>query len=254
MNNIEVYTKKMSYSLEDKLFFTKQVDMNNINIFIDFGCADGALIEALSDMYPHLVCIGYDNSVEMEKRFNQRLGSRANVHFVNSLSQLIEVINTGRKCKQIVAVNFSSVLHEIYTYQNSAQTWHKIIGAKPNYIFIRDMGYGLTETKPTVMSFVNKLSTNEMFMDYAAHRSIDTLAGVVEFLLKYDYTENWERERDEKYFYPEDYFTVPESYYEYYFHRFNLEYHVNKIKKDFDIDISKINTHYKAIYMLTEGQ
>lgn len=38
----------MSKSLNDKLFFLKEIDINSYDVIVDFGCAEGALLEAQS--------------------------------------------------------------------------------------------------------------------------------------------------------------------------------------------------------------
>ena len=62
INNIEVYNKNMSMSMYDKAFFIDKVDAD---LFVDFGCADGALLEFCKFLVPDLKYIGYDIDPKM---------------------------------------------------------------------------------------------------------------------------------------------------------------------------------------------
>ena len=61
--NIDYYNKEMQKGMEDKLFFIERLPQNQNYMFVDFGCADGSMINALASIYkdnPHNCYVGYD--------------------------------------------------------------------------------------------------------------------------------------------------------------------------------------------------
>ena len=66
--NLESYLYNMSKGLEDKLFFMNHLPTGKNYIFLDFGCADGSLLQALSSCNTSVqppIYIGYDISKQM---------------------------------------------------------------------------------------------------------------------------------------------------------------------------------------------
>ena len=57
ITNYVTYNYNMSLSVSDKLFFLDKVDFD---VIVDFGCADGILLEELSKLKPDVRLIGYD--------------------------------------------------------------------------------------------------------------------------------------------------------------------------------------------------
>lgn len=57
LNSIDIYNAIMSKSLIDKIYFLDKVD---VDLFIDFGCADGLLTGFISKIFPEIEIIGYD--------------------------------------------------------------------------------------------------------------------------------------------------------------------------------------------------
>ena len=84
ISNLTSYNTNMSKSMYDKAFFVDKVDAT---LFVDFGCADGALIEFMRFLMPECTCMGYDIDKEMLRLANERVSdciftdSWANVHF-----------------------------------------------------------------------------------------------------------------------------------------------------------------------------
>ena len=56
------YLEKMERAMEEKIFFLNKIDFNNVDTIVDFGCANGALIEIM-DKYLQSTkqIIGFDN-------------------------------------------------------------------------------------------------------------------------------------------------------------------------------------------------
>ena len=48
--NLEQYDSGLAFTLADKLFFLNQLDFNKIDIFVDFGCANGAVDSWLENL------------------------------------------------------------------------------------------------------------------------------------------------------------------------------------------------------------
>ncbi len=78
---------------------------------------------------------------------------------------------------------------------------------------------------------------------------VESERDLIHYLLKYSYTENWEREVRENYLaltLEEFKEHIPENYQITYFDHFTLPYIAWQIKKDFDIEL-KAPTHLKII-------
>ena len=56
------YLENMSLGLSDKLYFLGKVDLD---ILVDFGCADGVLLNYISRVDKKTRLIGYDLSLKM---------------------------------------------------------------------------------------------------------------------------------------------------------------------------------------------
>lgn len=57
IKDINAYINAMHKSIEDKLWFKRFLDMpifSKNTVVIDYGCADGTLLDALSLMYPNI--------------------------------------------------------------------------------------------------------------------------------------------------------------------------------------------------------
>ena len=60
----KMYNKQMTRTLGDKMFFTEYLPSDRY-VFVDFGCADGAMIKELKKFYTDSCFIGYDCSQSM---------------------------------------------------------------------------------------------------------------------------------------------------------------------------------------------
>ena len=106
-NNLTFYNEQMRKSMEDKLFFLKQLPAEDNYVFVDFGCADGTMLNILSDMLESnplkYSYIGYDISDTMINLAKANFHGDANTNsiliivrkaFVDSF--LISIYNTDR--------------------------------------------------------------------------------------------------------------------------------------------------------------
>lgn len=66
IQDLDIYTRRMKKSLQDKFFFIPYLyKLDRPFIFIDYGCADGVLIDSILNLYPNSICIGLDCNEDM---------------------------------------------------------------------------------------------------------------------------------------------------------------------------------------------
>ena len=130
--DLNVYLGRMQKSVFDKLFFLDKVFEPFDNI-VDFGCANGELIKAISlffgDDYNYY---GYDISEPMIE------AARSNAPFASFCTDWSELDIPFEKS----LINISSTIHEIYSYCAAAQIeefWDRVFKSGFKYIAIRDM-------------------------------------------------------------------------------------------------------------------
>lgn len=258
-NNIEYYNKEMSKGMEDKLFFLKHLPKDTYT-FVDFGCADGNLINTL---VPGLGIkhkyIGYDISdtmVDLAKT-NYNGPSNADVIFTTDWDEVIGEIERSNRSKTVLIL--SSVIHEVYSYgteDSIKEFWNHVFHPIFDYIVIRDMCPSKDIDRP---------SDNRISVNVAGHSNVRQLKefmdiwgpiannkNMIHFLLKYRWKVNWKREVNENYFpiYVEELlekFKNINGYNLDYFKRFRVPFLDKCIKEDFNIELID-NTHIKAIF------
>ena len=67
IQNWSGYLTEMRKSMFDKLFFVDKF-YEPIKTIIDYGCADGSLIQMCRELFPQYNYVGYDNSGDMIAR------------------------------------------------------------------------------------------------------------------------------------------------------------------------------------------
>ena len=249
-NNLTFYNEQMRKSMEDKLFFLKQLPAEDNYVFVDFGCADGTMLNILSDMLEHnrhkYSYIGYDISDTMINlaKANFHGDADTDIHYFTDWKdvekQLETYITHGTYYEQKKYVLIlSSVIHEVYSYSNMKQIlefWHHVTNTNFDYNMIR-----------------GREPYNTLINDFEAiHGSIENNKNFIHFLLKYRYQINWEREVKENYFpiYVEDLLTAitgEEKYRIMYMKRFIVPFIKKQIYNDFRVDVRDF-THIKAIF------
>lgn len=196
INDFAVYTSRMQKSVLDKMFFVDKVFDSFSNI-IDFGCANGELIKALQSLFNEYRYIGYDISEEMLTAARTNLPSaefysdwdKIGVDFADSL------------------LNISSTLHEVYSYSTKTEIdtfWKRVFESGFKYITIRDMMLSDTDITRIDLDQHRLVIEDENYADKlndyeSVWGKISTQHDLVHYLLKYKYTENWEREVRENY-------------------------------------------------------
>lgn len=248
INNLDVYTTGMQKSLNDKLFFIDKVD--GIDRIVDFGCADGAFLREMYKINPDIDYVGYDNNVEMitQARNSTDCAKFKNIRFTDEYA----FSNTNN-----TLLNLSSVIHEIYSYSQPDEIntfWNNVLYKNYKYIAIRDFCISKSINRQSDINDYTKVIQNadkEQIDEYESiWESLRDNRNLVHYLMKYRYTENWNREVRENYF-PITLETllsmIPTYRYEIvYFEDYILSFTKNQIKEDFNIDLHD-NTHVKLL-------
>lgn len=245
IKDYSLYNQRMGTTLFDKLFFIDKIEPD---LIVDFGCADGLLLRTIQSVKSTSL-IGYDidpNMAELSK----------DLTIYSKWNQVINHINVNGYTS--VAVNLSSVLHEVFHYGSKSDIdtfWNQIFDSNIKYIVIRDMIPGGSIVRPSSVNDIRKV-----YHKYLGHKalndferiwgSIEDNKQLIHFLLKYKYlTPNWEREVKENYL-PITRETllskIPLDYDIVYHEHYVLPYLYRNVKSEFGIEI-KDNTHLKLI-------
>lgn len=158
-------------------------------------------------------------------------------------------------------LNLSSVIHEVYSYSNSKDIsffWkNQVFGGDFKYITIRDMIPSLEIDKEKISSFKEEVKkvrskSNRFYLNSFENRwgdINDNYRTFIHYLMKYRFTDNWEREVNENYL-PVSLETIkskiPQDYKIVYEKNFLLEFLKSQVKKDFNVDLTH-STHTKMV-------
>lgn len=276
--NIGSYNANMRKGMEDKLFFLNKINLSKSikTIYVDFGCADGALINTMCSIAPKKekysyqdIYIGYDISdtmINFAKTNFDQVQTSDKVVFTSKWKEVEEILKNEKYATKVLIL--SSVIHEVYSYgtkKDIDEFWDRVLNSGFDYICVRDMmiseNYNQPENTYGPSSLRNSIKNSDII-------NIDTLNefenkwGSVEeskknylhFLLKYRWQVNWDRELNENYF-PitiEDFLSkFSKKYNINYFERFYVPFLRDCINKDFGIDLEKVGyTHIKGIFEL----
>lgn len=256
IKDYEHYNTEMEKALADKLFFMEYI--KDCKTFIDFGCADGALLSVAEKKLPEVKLVGMDMDKEMLEKAAGRLPK---ADFVwATFPQIMEGIDYKG-----AAINFSSVFHEVYSYCTKEQIqnfWNALNRGGYQYIIIRDMICNVDGDTPSDPSDVEKLLAKEEYKKQLEEFQevwgpVQYQRNLIHFLLKYRYLYNWCREVRENY--------IPltgekllgnirlDSYEIVYREEFTLPFIKENVKKTFGIEL-KDATHIKLILRRKEGK
>ena len=194
----EKYYTQMSQNITEKIdFIVKELSNSNYKKVVDIGCADGKTIQELSKLFNKLQFIGIDINSRLVEN-NNNSNAYQNITYItpseNSYKNLFDK-NT--------LVIMSSVLHEIYSFtdKNSIKQLLSDI-SKSGGVAIRDMYF-----TPNSLQVENNLQyikskriitkSNELLKVRNTKMSNEF---ITEMLLKSLYPDNWENEKNEKYF------------------------------------------------------
>lgn len=248
--NIDKYLDEMSKGLSDKLYFLSIVD---VDILIDFGCADGILLNYISKVKPNIKLVGYDLD---EYMINIAQNKYRDIQFESEWSKVEEIIEQNKNLK--IGILLSSVIHEVYSYSKSnsiSYFWNnQVFNNNIDYVIIRDMIPSSSYNKMNMID-VNKIrekSDKKYLSEYEKHwGNIGTdFRILLHWLLKYKYVINWKRELKENYLPITLEFLkskwIPKSWSIQYEYHYVYGYIKNQIKNDFGVELNE-PTHLKMI-------
>ncbi|MEX0877265.1 MAG: methyltransferase domain-containing protein [Candidatus Spechtbacterales bacterium] len=203
-----VYLERMSKPLQEKLRVAHYIP-NSAQAVLDVGCADGTVTIALAQMFPKIQFCGIDLEEDFIKKAKQRAKEEG---FKNVDFEKVYLRDLLARSQRFDSVVFISVLHEFYSYGEGVSSILKALAdahelLKPEgRIIIRDMILNeyTKSTKFRVGDVVKKVrdkkDTAGRIGDFEKyHGPLDSIYSLNHFLLKYFYTENWEREVKEHY-------------------------------------------------------
>jgi len=240
INNMNNYIDGMKKSLEEKSFF---FGMINATSFLDYGCADGMLLKYMQSIKPNYNYIGYDIRPIMLERARQN----SNITFTDNF----DIFNQEKTNKS--ALILSSIIHEIYSYADPTEFWDEVFNKiDSKYIVIRDMMISDSQLKfsdPLLLDNVESMSGNSLESFESIWGSIISNKNLIHYLLKYKYTDNWDREVKENYLpltLEQLIAELPNNYRIIYQEHYTPDYLVENIKKDFGFELTE-KTHLKII-------
>lgn len=245
MNNYEIYNERMSFGMEDKLFFLHEIG-KSLKMIVDYGCANAALGKALATYNPDIIYVGIENNYKMLELASNNYPEGC---YFESLEDFVKYYKGSYEHSAIL---FSSVLHEMYSYGSSIE-WNLV--SKFQFVVVRDMGLPRTKDYDKSVNFRYPLKTiinhiNECLLPvpYELHRY--KFGDYYQLWLKYRYEENWDRE------YRENYFACSQeeildklrlTFIPIHHRSFVHEYTRNQVIKDFGFDPFIMDTHYEMI-------
>lgn len=194
--DLDMYLTRMQRSLLDKMFFIDKV-FEPFTHIVDFGCANGELIKALQTMCGTYTYVGYDIAAEMID------AARKNVPQARFTTQW-QALDVPFES---ALLNISSTLHEVYSYgtaQDVEQFWERVFGSGFRYVTIRDMMVSEREDRTADADALCAVRVDTVYSRQLADYEqvwgpIETQHSLVHYLLKYKYTNNWDREVRENY-------------------------------------------------------
>ena len=243
--DLNIYLTRMQRSILDKMFFIDKV-FEPFDTILDFGCANGELIKAMLPMFPDYEYVGYDISPEMIKAARENV---SDARFYDDWSGIDIPFERS-------LINISSTIHEVYSYcseEDIAEFWDRVFGSGFKYVAIRDMVYSQAADRPVDAAQLAKVrgSAYAEWLDSFEQvwGKTETQRQLVHFLLKYKYTQNWDREVHENYFpiYTEKLLgKIPDGYRIVFRDEFTLPYTSWQIRNDFGFEL-RDHTHIKLI-------
>lgn len=201
--DLDIYTTEMSKSVWDKAFFMDKIP--GVKYVIDFGCADGAMIHYLAPLFPDIKFIGYDINNELIDRARNRIPFHANEIYFTDIDEVIIYM----QCKPVakseeICINFSSVLHEVYSSTGGIGSIQYLIKElQPRYITIRDMycDEHLPFTTPTYDEVWGPLPAWYTVQFEETFGPLTDWRDMTHFLMKLQWKDNgWDEEMEEDYY------------------------------------------------------
>lgn len=250
INNYETYNNTMRVSMTDKTWWVNKIPAY-VKAVIDYGCAQGDLFSYLEEKYPErFSCyIGIDNNENMLKLGREK--NMSHTFFFPNLRCISFNPNT------VLVLN--SVIHEILHYDSIYTLRHLLQKAYKDgvaAIAIRDMHPSKeidNDIFQIYQNFINGDNVPSSWYSYVQRNNINRFNGIPEYfqeyLLKYNYKENWSREVTEKYLWDWETIikdTLDPNYTIVINNSFTIPQQQERIKRDLNIQLNS-NTHKKML-------
>lgn len=259
------YTDGMRKSMTDKTWFLNMID--GAKEIVDYGCADGALLEYIRDAVPGVFDLtGIDIDEKMLHLAADRLNDGSHAPVLLTQPEPFKYI-----CRETVydaCLNCGSVIHEVYSYgtpKSIEKFWDFVFNSGFQYVAIRDMAMSKIDILPnrTVVDDAHRkilkfnaghLDARQRYIDFLRYSGLDSITpdtwrDIVHYLLKYRYVTNWGREMRENYLpllTEEILLKIPSNYRVKYYEHYTLPYLKDQVMNDFGIDLNT-KTHYKLL-------
>ena len=247
ISELGAYNARLRRGLADKLYFADKTEARTV---VDYGCADGTVLRALVELAPDLEVLGYDENDEM---IAQAKAAAPQGTWTASWNKALRWKEARRGPTALV---LSSVIHEVHSYENERgvrRFWERVFESGFDYVAIRDMvpGRGIDRAAdPSQVAKVRQRSEPALLGEWERRwGTIDAQRSLVHYLLTVPYTDNWERELNEDYLpvsMEELLERIPRGYEPSHIEHFTLGYVRERIKREFDIEMSE-RTHLKLI-------
>ena len=251
IKNMDVYNAGMRKSMLDKIWWMDKID-DNIDVVMDYGCADGALLSMVHEMNSNLMLIGYDFNDDM---INLACENVPDGVFASNYGVTCNII--PEKDKAILVA--SSVFHEIENYShNVTMEYERIFNNGYKYVAIRDMfvsekSYGISDQ--LIVAKVRQQFSYDKIKEFESYiGSLDYNENLLQFFLTYRYKENWDREVRENYFphtIEEFLHKIPDWYEVVYFEHYTLPFIREQVWNDFGVQLTD-STHGKILLRLKD--
>ena len=245
--DLNKYNTDMEKSMKDKIFFLDHIKVADIDAIVDFGCANGALLDVMPKEWAKC---GVDNNPDMQKICKEKSYS------------IYDSLDKVKNLQPRTLLNMSSVIHEVYSYLSPEEIthfWSKVFDGSYEYIAIRDMMLSENTARPadTIVEDIfytngkfNNEYANSFFEEWEINPYLEMdQADLLHYLLKYKYTDNWARENAECYIpisIEQLKALIPANYTIIYEERYVLPYLKAQVLNDFGYAIND-PTHAKLI-------
>lgn len=246
IKDMRIYLHRMQKSVLDNMFFADKV-FEPIEAIVDFGCANGELIKALHAFWDDCRYVGYAISEKMIE------AARENVPQADFTCDWDKIGVDPRRA----LINISSTIHEVYSYGTEEDVrvfWQRVFHSGFKYVTIRDMMLSASAFAPAKAEDIRRVRENARYAAQLAEYEriwgpIRTRHDLSHYLLKYTYTQNWDREVRENYFpvtIEEIRAMIPDNY------RINWQQHTPlpyiawQVKRDFGVELTEA-THGKLV-------
>ena len=250
--NMNKYLNSMTKGFDDKIFFIKKLD--DLDLLIDFGCADGEMLNFLTKVKPNMTLIGYDLDINMINISREKF---PNMFFSDNWNEIMKEVNSKKNDGKVKGLLLSSIIHEVYSYsvvEDKNIFWNNVFDDSFTYVIIRDMMTQDSYERPDLeLAKIIREKSDPNYLN--SYESIwgsidDSYKNIMHWLLKYTYTDNWTREVNENYLpytlehlkrrrVPSGWTIILQDYYV-------LPFMKQKVKRDFDITLTQ-PTHIKMI-------